>query len=75
MKNANDYLQAAFIGYAVVLIWASMLYFAKNKVYVFHTSFIPLSKENFNFSHYLLLGFFKIFVLVEFLIPWLTTLY
>jgi len=56
---------------AFLLIWALFFIGGGNWLYNLHRKWFAISIENFNLIHYSLMGFFKILLLVFFLVPYL----
>ena len=55
----------------ILLLWVLMFRFAHNWVYNLHNKWVEISEENFNQTHYALMGFYKLIVIVFFLVPYL----
>ena len=55
----------------ILMLWVLMFRFAHTWVYSIHNKWIEISEEKFNQTHYALMGFYKLIVIVFFLIPYL----
>jgi len=58
--------------YIIILaIWALFFIIGRDWIYGLHNKWCALSVEKFNAIHYALMGFFKIILIVFFLVPYL----
>jgi len=57
------------------LIFLALIYLlAPNLAYRLQSRFIPISRETFDIVFYSFIGFFKVVVLVFFVVPWIALL-
>ncbi len=59
------------INYAILLIWALFFMLASDWMYRFHGRWFSLSKEEFHSTHYSMMGYFKLLIIVFNLAPYL----
>jgi uncharacterized membrane protein len=59
------------IHFTIMLIWLVMIGFASPIAHQFHSRFFPMSKEVFDKYHYLMLGFYKLAILLLIAVPYL----
>jgi hypothetical protein len=64
----------AVINYGLLLFWAAIFILVHDRVYRLHSQWFDLTKERFDALHYLLMGVYKILVLVFFVIPYFAIL-
>ncbi len=55
----------------VLLFWLLILKIGRNWIYKLHSKWFEISAEKLNVIHYTLMGFFKIILIVFFLVPYL----
>ena len=59
------------LNYAILIIWFAVFTLSYDWVYRVHTSWFPMSKENYDVANYLAMAVYKILVLVLNLIPYI----
>jgi hypothetical protein len=66
----NFFAWCSLINVGFLLLWALMLMTCKDAVFRLHTRlFLKISKEQFSNAHYLLIGFFKLMVVIFNVVP------
>ena len=61
----------SFVYIAILLLWLLILKCCRAWVYRVHNKWFSISEEKFDQIHYLLVGFFKLIVVLFFLVPYL----
>lgn len=56
---------------SILLLWVLFFSFGRNWIYNLHTQWFAIPTEKFDVIHYFLIGFFKILLIVFFLVPYL----
>ena len=56
---------------ALLIVSALCIRFGGNWIFEYHSEWIPITRDAFNIALYLLLGFFKIIVIVFNLVPYI----
>lgn len=64
-------LSAFLVASGILLIWWIMMLAARDWVFRIHTKWFKLSREQFDAIHYAGIMFFKILVIVLFLVPYI----
>lgn len=59
------------LNYAILIIWFAVFTLSYDWVYRVHTSWFPMSKENYDVANYLAMAVYKILVLVLNVIPYI----
>jgi len=66
----------SFLGWGIALnllfliFWALLLIFMSDCIFQLQTRWLQISREYFNLSHFILIGTYKLAVIVFFLIPY-----
>ena len=59
------------LNYGILIIWFAIFSLGYDWIYRLHTSWFPMSKENYDVANYLAMATYKILVLVFNLIPYI----
>ncbi|HQZ82629.1 MAG TPA: hypothetical protein PLR83_05370 [Pyrinomonadaceae bacterium] len=59
------------LNYAVLIVWFAVFTLSYDWLYGVHSSWFPMSKENYDVANYLAMAVYKILVLVLNLIPYI----
>lgn len=59
------------LNYAILIIWFAVFTLSYDWVYRVHTSWFPMSNENYDVANYVAMAVYKILVLVLNLIPYI----
>jgi len=59
------------LNYAILIFWFAVFSLSYDWLYRVHTSWFPMSKENYNVINFLAMAVYKILVLVLNLIPYI----
>jgi len=59
------------LNYAILIIWFAVFTLSYDWVYSVHTSWFPMSKENYDVANYVAMAVYKILVLVLNVIPYI----
>ena len=62
----------ALINIGIFAVWVIIFFAAHDWLYSLHGNWFNISVENFDHIHYMLMGFYKISILLLFLIPYLS---
>lgn len=62
---------AAVINYAVLAFWFLVFMFARNLIYRLHHTWFKIPDDQFDTTHYFLMGVYKLFTLLLFLSPYI----
>jgi hypothetical protein len=65
-------LRCWILGFLLLMIWFGIFMLAPTVIYSLHGSMFGLSPQGINLIHYCGMGLFKIFVLILFLLPWMS---
>ncbi|MBX3409828.1 MAG: hypothetical protein KF859_08070 [Phycisphaeraceae bacterium] len=63
-------LWCAVINYAVLLLWFAVFAFCRGWLAGFHGRWFALSPERFDAAHYVLMGVYKLGILLFFIVPY-----
>ncbi|WP_455756518.1 DUF6868 family protein [Sulfurimonas sp.] len=70
--NLEEFLLWCFIiNYSVLFLWFFMFVMAKDLVYNLHSKWFDIPREKFDGIHYIMLGFYKLFIFLFNLVPYL----
>lgn len=56
----------------ILLLWAGFLLCAADWTYKIQTHWISITREQFNYCHFFLFGFYKLIIFVFFLTPYIS---
>ena len=62
---------SVLINYALLILWFLIFSLAHDWLYSFHGKWFTLSLEHFDAIHYISMAFFKLSILLFFLVPYL----
>ena len=65
-------LRCWILGFLLLMIWFGFFMLAPSVIYSLHGSMFGLSPQGLNLIHYCGMGLVKIFVLIFFLLPWMS---
>lgn len=68
------FMWCSIINIGMLFFLALVYMLAPNLTYRLQSKFIPISRETFDIVFYAFLGFFKVFVLVFNVVPWIALL-
>ena len=61
----------ALINYAVLVVWWLVFVFAHGWMYELNREFFQISEQDFDNTHYLCMGLYKLGIFLFFLVPYL----
>jgi hypothetical protein len=73
MEELRSFLGwCTLLNYAVLLLWFAMFVLTHDWLYELHGRWFPVSQEKFDIVHYILMGTFKIGIVLFNLVPYLS---
>ena len=55
---------------AILAYWVVMMIFFRDKVYTIHSKWFLIAETDFNKTHYLLMGYYKLTIIVFVVVPY-----